>query len=195
MPKLVTTEDFIHRSNALHNFKYNYDKVVYLGSTLEVCITCPIHGDTHQKPTNHTNGYGCSQCSHLITSSKLKENSKERDRVCRICGKSERLGRFSKGLCHLHYEQVRKNLIDEMGVVVDKSCYIDERGCIQKIKDTLRATIRECWWYREWVRDIIKLNHAKCFDCGKCGVRLVAHHDKESFSKILEASTHLYSNL
>lgn len=57
-------EEFINKSNALYNYKYNYDKVVYVNRLTPVIITCPIHGDFKQKPNSHLNGHECSKCKH-----------------------------------------------------------------------------------------------------------------------------------
>lgn len=63
----LKTEEFIERSNAIHNFFYNYDKTVVNGIKNEVIITCPIHGVFKQTPEAHLKGSGCPICrqSHL----------------------------------------------------------------------------------------------------------------------------------
>lgn len=58
----MTTEEFIDRSQQIHNGKYSYDKVVYQGINTQVIITCPIHGDFKQTPNNHLQGSGCKKC-------------------------------------------------------------------------------------------------------------------------------------
>ena len=45
MGKSMTLEDFIKKSNEKHNYKYNYDKTVYVNAQTRVIITCPVHGD------------------------------------------------------------------------------------------------------------------------------------------------------
>jgi hypothetical protein len=57
-----TLEDFIKKSNAVHNNKYIYDKVIYKKSSIKVIIKCPIHGDFNQLPEAHMKGQGCSKC-------------------------------------------------------------------------------------------------------------------------------------
>ena len=57
-------DEFIAKSNALYNFKYNYDKVEYINRLTPVIITCPIHGDFLQKPNDHLNGHECAKCTH-----------------------------------------------------------------------------------------------------------------------------------
>lgn len=69
----LTKEEFIKKSNIVHNFKYNYDKVAYIKGCLSVLITCPVHGDFEQKPTNHLGGSGCHKCKNIKTSNRLRK--------------------------------------------------------------------------------------------------------------------------
>lgn len=57
-----TTEHFKELANKKHNFFFIYDKVEYVDSKTYVIITCPIHGDFKQKPSNHLQGQGCPKC-------------------------------------------------------------------------------------------------------------------------------------
>lgn len=61
--KKSNLEEFIEKSNLIHEFKYVYEKTVYTRSDKAVLITCPIHGDFEQTPSNHLKGYGCLRCS------------------------------------------------------------------------------------------------------------------------------------
>ena len=54
--------DFIKDASSLHNNKYKYDKAVYKNSFTPLIITCDIHGDFYQKPSDHMAGCGCNQC-------------------------------------------------------------------------------------------------------------------------------------
>ena len=72
MPKKITTEDFIKKSNKIHNEKYDYSKTIYINKRTKVTIICPIHGEFKQLPNNHTNGQGCPICGK----EKCKENNK-----------------------------------------------------------------------------------------------------------------------
>ena len=61
-----TTEKFIRDAKKTHGNLYGYDKVDYLGALDKVIITCCIHGDFTQQPSNHTNlGAGCPDCALL----------------------------------------------------------------------------------------------------------------------------------
>jgi very-short-patch-repair endonuclease/Zn finger protein HypA/HybF involved in hydrogenase expression len=59
-----TTEQFVLESKAIHNDKYNYDKVVYVNSTDKVVIRCnTCNTEFNQTPSKHINsGHGCPKC-------------------------------------------------------------------------------------------------------------------------------------
>lgn len=59
-----TTELFICKSANIHNNKYDYNNVIYKNSHTKVIITCPIHGDFEQTPSNHYK-HGCALCNRL----------------------------------------------------------------------------------------------------------------------------------
>lgn len=54
---------FIKKARKVHGDKYNYDKVNYIDSYTKVVITCPIHGDFEQRPSEHLRGKGCEECA------------------------------------------------------------------------------------------------------------------------------------
>lgn len=56
--------DFVEKASALHNNKYNYDKVIYVNSKIKVIITCPFHGDFLQTPNSHLSNKGCAPCGY-----------------------------------------------------------------------------------------------------------------------------------
>lgn len=72
--RTMTVNDFINKSNKIHQFKYNYDDVVYIGSQIKVKIRCLIHGIFTQLPTNHLSGKGCSKCGAIKTGDAFRFN-------------------------------------------------------------------------------------------------------------------------
>jgi very-short-patch-repair endonuclease len=56
-------KEFIQKSNIIHNYKYDYSKVIYNNAKIEVIIICPFHGEFKQKPNDHLSGYGCNKCA------------------------------------------------------------------------------------------------------------------------------------
>jgi len=58
----ITFEEFIERSNLLHNNFYGYENVEYVDTKTVVKIICPEHGEFPQKPSKHLGGQGCPDC-------------------------------------------------------------------------------------------------------------------------------------
>lgn len=61
--KKYSLNEFIEKAKKIHGDKYDYSKVEYKGSLIEVCIICPIHGEFWQIPNAHLNGQGCPECA------------------------------------------------------------------------------------------------------------------------------------
>lgn len=58
-------EQFVNKANQVHNNKYEYNNVVYRLITIPIIITCKMHGDFKQKPSNHLVGQGCPKCGNV----------------------------------------------------------------------------------------------------------------------------------
>lgn len=70
----LDTEEFIKRSNEIHDGIYDYSKTEYINNHEKVCIIChqknrfgKEHGEFWQNPASHMKGVGCPKCksSHL----------------------------------------------------------------------------------------------------------------------------------
>ena len=68
------TQNFIDKSQKIHNKKYNYSKTIYKNNRTKVEIICPIHGSFFQTPTGHLSQRGCRKCGRIISGSKAKSN-------------------------------------------------------------------------------------------------------------------------
>ena len=75
----LTTREFIERSHVVHNYRYSYDRTIYINNPTNVIITCPVHGDFEQTPANHLKGKNCARCKHNapIDTSLFVERSKK----------------------------------------------------------------------------------------------------------------------
>ena len=78
-----STADFVEKAKTIHDNKYNYSLIEYVGNKIMVKIICPLHGIFEQKPNNHLCGQGCSKCDgknktteEFISESKLIHNNK-----------------------------------------------------------------------------------------------------------------------
>ena len=64
MGKKLSTDEFIRKSKEVHDDKYDYSLVEYIGSYIRVKIICNKHGVFEQIPNSHLNGNGCSYCAN-----------------------------------------------------------------------------------------------------------------------------------
>jgi len=62
MSKKLTIDDFINRSNIVHNYIYDYSNVDYKDNKTKVDIVCKKHGIFKQRPDSHLRGIGCFIC-------------------------------------------------------------------------------------------------------------------------------------
>lgn len=60
--RTYTQDEFVNRSNLIHQGRYNYDKVKYRDSKTPVVIICSKHGEFKQRPNDHLRGIGCPLC-------------------------------------------------------------------------------------------------------------------------------------
>ena len=61
----ISKNEFIDRSNIIHNNKYDYSLVEYKNNRTNVIIICPIHGEFKQRPSVHMYVKGeCKKCGY-----------------------------------------------------------------------------------------------------------------------------------
>lgn len=72
-------DNFIKKSNDIHNNKYDYSKVDYINNSTKVCIICPEHGEFWQTPNSHLSGVGCPSCygNKKLTNTQFIEECKK----------------------------------------------------------------------------------------------------------------------
>jgi len=61
--KMLTVDQFKEKANKIHNNKYDYSDLLYIGNQGNIKIGCPLHGTFEQKANNHMQGYGCPSCN------------------------------------------------------------------------------------------------------------------------------------
>lgn len=69
-PNVTNLKEFIRQANMIHNNQYDYSKTIYENTFKPVTIICQIHGEFLQRPTNHIQGLGCSECGNLKRTNK-----------------------------------------------------------------------------------------------------------------------------
>lgn len=75
--RTMTQEDFLFRSNELHQNKYDYTKTIYKTTHEKVIIICPKHGDFQQTPAVHLQGHGCWSCATEVRADLQRSNADE----------------------------------------------------------------------------------------------------------------------
>ena len=75
-PKL-TQDDFIRKSNEVHNNEYDYSLVDFKNTRDDVKIICPKHGEFIQNAGSHLSGKGCRKCGEEEVAKKLKMSQDE----------------------------------------------------------------------------------------------------------------------
>lgn len=58
----LTTEDFIKKSNIIHNNYYDYSDSKYIGALRKIDIGCPTHGTFSVEASSHMRGTKCKDC-------------------------------------------------------------------------------------------------------------------------------------
>lgn len=81
MSKKLTTEEFIEKAKLIHGEMYDYSKTVYTHSLAKLTITCKIHGDFEQTPSNHLQGSICKLCTVSSRTSSKEEFIKKANKV------------------------------------------------------------------------------------------------------------------
>lgn len=61
----ITKEEFIEKSNIIHNNKYDYSLVDFKVVKDIITIICPIHGQFQQKVVGHMGGSECQKCAKI----------------------------------------------------------------------------------------------------------------------------------
>lgn len=71
----LTLEEFIRRSNIVHNNYYDYSLSEYINGRTKTTIICPIHGPFEQTPEGHLAGQGCPDCGRTrrLTTEEFKK--------------------------------------------------------------------------------------------------------------------------
>jgi very-short-patch-repair endonuclease len=57
-------ENFVRNARAVHGRRYQY-RGDYINGRTPITVTCPIHGDSKQRPADHLRGVGCPDCAHI----------------------------------------------------------------------------------------------------------------------------------
>lgn len=68
----MSTDEFVAKAKEVHGDRYLYSKTEYRSHRYKVVVTCKVHGDFHQDPSNHLSGHGCPMCAHDATGDRTR---------------------------------------------------------------------------------------------------------------------------
>jgi hypothetical protein len=170
-----TAEQFIQEVNLIHNFKFDYSKVVYKNAHTKVIIICPIHGEFLQLPSNHKHGNGCKKCGD------------DASRKCQALSPEQ----FIKRATNIHnnlydYSKMQYKTINTKIEILCKKCntlfkqtpahHLEGRGC-------RKCNSRRGWTKTEWIRICNNKNATPILYIIRC------FNESEQFIKIGITST------
>lgn len=67
----LSGDEFVRRSNIVHDNKYTYPNHGFKGINYNVKIVCPDHGEFTKRASVHMSGIGCKECSRLKSNSSI----------------------------------------------------------------------------------------------------------------------------
>ena len=133
MRKRLTTQEFIERANKVHNGKYDYSKAIFVNTSSNVTIICPIHGEFVQNARNHYRGSGCPKCAgnyldqeYFIQKANIKHNGRYDYSKVKYVDSST----LVEIVCKRHGSFLQKPNSHLMGCGCPKCGVIDSRGKI-----------------------------------------------------------------
>lgn len=151
----ISTEDFIERSNLIHNFKYNYSETIYSGNKLNVKIICLLHGIFEQRAGSHLEGYGCKQCGI---------ETRAKNSIGRIP--------WNKGLTGIYSEEVlAKMSANSKGKLIGDLNPMKNPEIVEKLKRKFEeiglripdSQLSDFQLYKRKVRELTEINYRKYF--------------------------------
>jgi very-short-patch-repair endonuclease len=111
-----TNEEFINKSNKIHNNKFNYELVKYINAHTKIKLICSVHGIFEQLPYQHLNGHGCKKCAD-------KENGKNKRK-----GKNKFIEESKK----IHHNKYDYSLINYMNAHTKIKIICKEHGIFEQ---------------------------------------------------------------
>lgn len=101
----ISKEEFVSKSIEKHGGKYDYSKVEYVNSHINVCIICKKCGfEFWQTPNSHLSGCGCPKCKYMELSDKLKSNTEE------FLNKANKIHNFKYNYSKVEYKSAKEKV-------------------------------------------------------------------------------------
>lgn len=178
---IPTINEFIQKSNQIHNFKYDYNKVVYKNNNTNIIIDCPTHGEFTQTPGNHIlRENGCPSCSgnkkhtldKFIQKSNEIHNNKYDYSLSEYINSTTKLiiicpihGQFNQTpLSHMTNRHGCKRCADSYIPNEKTDDYIIYRKLVRRYTERNKKQLYENWdgfdyYDNEYIKENVSLNH------------------------------------
>ena len=182
-----TVNDFIEKSNEIHNHSYEYTESVYIGNKDKIRIKCKEHGFFEQIVNNHLRGAGCPKCNRF----NKKENSLFDFISQNYDGdiiKSDRKLLNGKEL-DIYLPEL-KLAFEFNGLYWHSDIFKDEMYHVDKSKNCLQKGVQLIHiWEDDWIhkQDIVKsiilnkLGKSKKIYARKCSIKIVKNKEARDF--------------
>jgi cytochrome c2 len=163
----LTQIQFLEKSVKKHGDKYDYSKAIYNGYYDKVTITCKIHGDFLQKPSDHFNGNGCKLCGKEITKIKMEN----RNNILTFTEKAREIHGNTYDYSKIDYVNSIKKVIIICKIhgdfLQDKTSHLQGCGCPKcggSYKKDTQDFIIEAQKIHSDKYDYSKVNYTTCFE-------------------------------
>ena len=136
-----TTKEIIKRFKNKHGNLYDYSKVKYDGTHVNVNIICEKHGGFYQPPHSHLRGNGCPKCGILSGVNLQKITTEEFVKKVKLIHNNRY--DYSK-VCYNGYQTKIKIICKEHGEFLQRpSVHLRGNGC-SKCSRILSSNIQKC---------------------------------------------------
>jgi hypothetical protein len=125
----LTKEEFIEKAKKIHGDTYDYSKINYVKTDIDVIIVCKQHGEFQQRPNSHLNGRGCPNCGLIIRANKRTLTTEE------FIEKAKKIHRDTYDYQKVEYVNNKTDIIiicKKHGEFEQKpSSHLSGRGCLK----------------------------------------------------------------
>tara|TARA_B110000240_G_scaffold172449_1_gene197509 strand:- start:518 stop:2113 length:1596 start_codon:yes stop_codon:yes gene_type:complete len=143
----IGVDEFIKRSNKIHNDKYDYSRVKYVNNVTKVKILCDIHGEFLQDPAGHLGGSGCRKCGIARTKEILTGRNILEITTKSFIEKADKIHNKKYDYSNLNYVNSFTKLeiiCPEHGMFKQDSYYhLKGRGCSKCYADSKKIIVKE----------------------------------------------------
>jgi len=182
MPRRLTNEEFIAKAHKVHNGYYSYGDVDYTTAKVKVSITCPVHGNFAQTPSDHLSGRNCRKCAN-VSISKSRSGPNRHNKVT----KAEFIARATKkhtvryDYSNVSFDKVSDKVTIGCPVHGDFTQSVNKHLLGNGCQECAKRSTKNTYSYSRWGKSAETSKH---FDSFKMYVIRCCGDDGESFIKV-----------